>query len=69
MHVLIGIDLFSIGTAEGAMNFPTQQEGDGHSTTVETLNYPDSVLAGNIQIGDTVDLTGKCVTIFVYVFD
>ena len=41
------------------MNFPTQQEGDDHSATVETLTYPDSVLPGNIQIGNTVDLAGK----------
>ena len=38
------------------MNFPTQREGDGHSATVETLTHRVSVLPGNIQIGDTVDL-------------
>ena len=51
------------------MNFPTQQEGDDDSTTVETSNYPVSVLEGNIQIEDTADLAGKCVTIYVCVFD
>ena len=51
------------------MNFPTQQEGDGHSATVETLTHRVSVLAGNIQIRDTGDLAdGKYASQTICVF-